>query len=227
MERRILAPQAPKPAGATGPCELSGITRVLVKLALPDEGSVPPGLPSIKRLTDLAMDAKHSNLALSLGTKDRGEIGRVRHGRVDTGEHVVDNMKMVSLSAVAASLERFGYKLAYPHYFTKESERGRKYVVVLPFVQGLSEDDDGEEQVIQIVQQSAINELMEDLWNYCHVWRNPDGTVTVNMVGRIKGQLPKHALLVEEGRLIVAPVVGMPHAPVRQAPVYGEGWTLT
>jgi len=195
MERRVLpaSQQATKPVAqkAMGPCELTGVTRVLVRFTVKNEEHVPLGLPTAKGLSEMATDAKRASIAKALGWG----VTKVE-GRTHTGEQVVDNLSMVSLGTLSGCLRGLGYHFSFPHYFVKDGNYGRRFVVVFPYVFGGEECLDVHDEVI---------DLLASTWQFCHVFRNHDGSVGIELIGLMADARPKHRLELQGSTIVVVP----------------------
>jgi len=124
-----------------------------------------------------------------------GEVGRIRPGRVDTGEQVFNNEPMVSAELVRRGLTNIGFGLDDAHWFEKVMPgKQTKYVVCLAF-----SPKDGPIAEYSRETTEAMRSLASTAW-FCHVWLNPNGVVTANFVGLQNG-LAKQALVVRNKTL--------------------------
>jgi len=186
----------------------SAPNRVLVKFHFTNKKHVPAGIRWIDRPTDQTVDDVHAQQAVAAGLFDQGTVGRVRPGRVDTGRHVVDNCPDVQLAVLRRGLTNVGFRLEDVHAFEKlaDPRNKPKVIVVLTFVR----NDNGVELTRPTLE--ALRGLGRSTWQYCHVWDNPNGVVTINLVGRRwddKNQCylpPRHALVVRDWKLQVKSV---------------------
>jgi hypothetical protein len=99
----------------------------------------------------------------------------VRKDVIDTGNH--REYQNVSVSKIIDSMRRDSRPLSDLHYFVKKDDGksfGKKYVVVATFAIGGTK-----------VNGKALEDLIESGWKHCHVWFNPDGSITVNNLHRI------------------------------------------
>ena len=188
----------------------SGPSRVIVKFAFTNPKHIPNGIEQKQRGTDQEVDGQHMAKAYAAGQGEQAKIGRHREGRVDSGEPVIQNLDMVQVAMIRVGLTNNGYRLSDTHYFIKKATKTGhkdKYMVVLTFDRNATDTATLPESTTR-----AIRELANTTWQFCHVWDNPDGTATVNLVGRQWDDArqsyrdPKHALVVRNHELCAVPV---------------------
>jgi|GEM_PF-3729231 len=202
MQQDVVAP----PASYDDP---NFIGPVLVKFFLNEasKGAVPKNLPNTPRKSDRFYDAKHSGAAIRIGKRELGETGRVRKGRVDTGEQAFDPKSMPLVCAKLPKLDgtegEKGWQLTSAHTFKKDDGNKVQHVVVLTF-ELLAAPIKLEAETI-----AGIEALAASAWQLCNVWRNPapaTAPITVNFVGRQVGVKPKHVLLMPPNEIGVEPI---------------------
>ena len=176
------------------------VKEVRLKFNFTNLNRVPQGIKERPRHLDKFIDRQHAQGATQHGKAELGEIGRLRPGRVDTGNQVVNNLPNVQVALIRKGLAATGLLLADAYYQNhRQQGRADKWVVNLVF-----RTSDQVEQ-IKPLDRAALDgarALANTTWSYCHVFANPDGTATVNMVGLNPDHKPKHALVVR-GRKII------------------------
>lgn len=138
--------------------------KVLVKFQVTNP-KLLAGIPPKKR-NEEAIQAKRA----ASGFENQG----VRKGVVDTGNH--REYQNVSVSKLINTLRRNTHPLTDLHYFIKGEGYNKKYVVVATFDHGTP------------VNGTAIDNLVESAWGHCHVWFNPNDTITVNCLHRMPAE---------------------------------------
>ena len=181
-----------------------GPDAVLLKFFFTNPAHIPPGIDEKGgRLTNQAMDAYHIEMTKLAGlSEELAKVGRKRRERVDTGEHPVDNLSMTQVDeSLFFGLGGARFYLVNVHWFEQPARapgKKSKFVVVLCFnfmeqVKNLPHlPQEGVE---------ALDALATTTWQFCHVWDNPNGVVTVNMVGRQPDARARHAIVVRVGIL--------------------------
>lgn len=186
--------------------------RVLVKYFFTNERHIPAGIPEKGRASDEEMDQRHAVFAIVKGMVDKASVGRIRPGRVDTGQHIFDKLENVQVATLRRGFTNAGYVLVDAHWFwnpPKGQGQQSKAVVCLTFgrVDDVSQVPDLPRRTLE-----ALRELARTTWQFCHVWNNPNGVATVNLVGRRWDdrnqcyQPPRHALVVRDRTLCAIPV---------------------
>lgn len=186
------------------------INTIYVKLSVKSESFVPAGIRHRPRTSDKQVDRNHADKAEDMGQSELAKVGRERPGRVDTGEHVIDNMQNVQVATVRRALANNGWYLQEAYTYTKRPPTGgtyRKgsrrptetYVVVLQY----KRHDPSIHLEHEL--QEDLRELGRITWQYLHVWRNPDGTLTVNCGGPSFIR-PRYGLVVRDGKLKPIPL---------------------
>jgi hypothetical protein len=174
---------------------------VLVKFTFNNESWVPKGIRRKDRQNDASMDYFHQRDLFTFEDPSLGEIGRHRPNRVDTGTPTVNNAQQVHAGIIRRALRNNGYVLSDLHYFEKK-EQGRpsKYVVVADFKPVSPETLERVPELLSGTVE-ALRALAKTTWNFCHVWENQNGVITVNFVGRMPDQAPRRAIIVRDGAL--------------------------
>ena len=116
-------------------------------------------------------------------SQDLGAVGRIRDGRVDTGEQVYDNVSMCAAEFIRRALTNNGFGLDDAHWYThKRDGRQTKFVVSLAFSASDAPITEYNRETTE-----AFRDLAATPW-YCHVWINPNGVLTVNFVSVQQGE---------------------------------------
>lgn len=154
---------------------------VLVKAYFTNKRWIPEWIPEVT-----AQDAAR-----------REELSATR----EPGVNVFENVPMVSAESLRVGLTNNGLRLTGAHYFAKYVPRRQtKWVVVLQF----SRATEGVELPRET--QEEARSLAKTTWAFCHVWDNPNGLVTVNLVGRQPDSEAQNTVVVRDGHLQVVPV---------------------
>lgn len=214
----------------TGTVELLGERapdRVIVKFFFTNPKHIPPGIPEKGQDPNWLRDAANATWASLHGLANESQVGRVRPGRVDTGQHILDNLPDVQLGLLRRGLNKSDYVLTDVHWFRAKAKKPggqAKFVVCLTFcdIIVLANTEAGSQRYKELMKQftqefprpltEALRALAKTTWQFCHVWLNPDGTSTINLVGRRwddQNQCylpPRHALVVRERTLRAIPV---------------------
>jgi len=188
---------------------LDGIKRILVKFFFTNADLVPPGIRQQKRLSDAEMDEIHAKQ-----NPEKGQKGRVRFGRVDTGEHFIDNLQSVGASILPVQLAKAGYGAVDIHTFIKEgrpkknkqggySQSQKKHVVSVTFQKG-----SGSEMGLGLSEDQ--NKVLVSLFNggetswVCHGYKNRGAeNMTLNFMN-IKRENPRLTLATtDRGKIMV------------------------
>ena len=144
--------------------------KVLIKLGIKVE-QIPIFCPHYDRLTDAQLDQRHADAARQMGQQSLAEVGRHREGRVDTGEPI--NLQSVSVASLSDDLRKAGYVLANFGYFKKNPDDNVAFVQLAFF-------RDTKEYPIRAETRKELDVLLKALWSKCHIWSNPDNSITVN-----------------------------------------------
>lgn len=151
------------------------------------------------------MDQRHAYNAFQRGHGHLAEVGRIRAGRVDTGEHFIDNIHNTHAGCVVRGLDNIGYKLSQLHWYLKRDEMTNrpggpidKYVAVIGMVTGA----DAIELPNKSLEKRRI--LAATCWQWCHGYANPDGVITLNFGGFMPGGKPQHSVVVRDHKLTAA-----------------------
>jgi hypothetical protein len=147
---------------STSKIEKDGV--VIVKFQVTNPKLVR-GIPMIVRDEEAILAARAES-----GFENQG----VRDGIIDTGNH--REYKNASVSKIINTMRRDSRPLSDLHYYVKSDSNGynKKYVVEATFEFGGTK-----------VNGRALEDLIESGWGHCHVWRNPDGSTTINNINRI------------------------------------------
>lgn len=189
--------------------------RVLVKFYFCNRKHIPDGIPERERDTDRQVDEEHATWAIIHQMAEKAMVGRVRRGRVDTGEHIVDNLGDAQVATLRRGFTNAHYLLADAHWFeapAKEKGRQPKFVVCLTFSRVDIDINNGHIPELPRRTLNALRELANSTWQFCHVWNNPDGVATINCVGRRWNEKfqtyypPKNAIRVMNGEIVAIPV---------------------
>ena len=178
---------------------------VIAKLLFTNPTHLPSGIPEVRRESDQEMDKLHTREAYTKGYGHLAQTGRVRPGRTDTGIHFIPNIQNIHAGFLIQGLSNVGYRVTGCHWFFKPAnpKSSDKYVVVV----NMQVEVGLEGFKLVELPREAIEQrraLSRTCWNYCHGWANPDRTITLNFGGRMPDATPRHAVVVREGRLIVA-----------------------
>ena len=179
----------------------SPIHTILVKFYFTNEKQIPEGIPEKHRQSDQAVDDRHAMAAELNGRKDLAVVGRVREGRVDSGEHFVDNVHNVHAGCLTRGLSNLSYTLTDCHYYWHAAKG--KFVVVLKLT------TKADESIVMPISNGTIEQrraLARTCWSWCHGWVNMDGVVTLNFGGRMPDGKAHHAIVVREHQLVAATV---------------------
>jgi hypothetical protein len=200
-------PDRDRVVGLIGHRQAEGLVRLDDAIANRDCPGVARHSGQVNRPETSEMDRKHLAGAYKAGHGQLAHLGRVREGRVDTGVHVVDNLKMSHAGFVRVGLSRIGYKLVDAHFFHQRTNRpgvSDKWVVCLTY------GTNGDRPALNGRFTRDIRQLASTTWQWCHVWDNPpkDGrrVITVNFGGRQADQKPQHAVVIRDHRLTYVPV---------------------
>lgn len=180
----------------------------LVKFFFTNERHLPKGIPQRDRPPDEEIDRFHAIQAILQDRADQSRVGRKRPGRVDTGEHVIDNLGDVQVATIRTGFANNGYLLVDVHCFYHRQKK--KNVVCLNFKRI---DNTASLPELPSWVTKAMRELARTTWRYCHVWNNPpqeegrDALATINLTGRQWNGRdkcyfpPKHALVIRDRTL--------------------------
>ena len=198
-----------KQATGTTATKIAG-KKVLVKFNFTNPARIPAGIPEKARLNDFQIDHIHAQKAADMGNSELGQFGRVREGRVDTGEQMTPKNGLINtqVAIIRRSLAAKGFVLCALYYYKHEmTEPGRKakFVVVLEFRESSTALTRVMRSSSEVV--AAVRALSEMVWQFCHVWDNPDSSITVNLVGAQPEKFtPRHAVRVIDGQLVCVEV---------------------
>lgn len=184
------------------------VLTLLVKFTFKRPELIPEGIPRVDRPYDYQVDVAHQVDAYNAGQAKLGRVGRIRKGRVDTGEQVIAVRRPVHAGMIRRGLASQGFSLQDLHWYSREdSGRGPKsvdpkYVVVASFVNRLQNSEPLAAHV------RALRELAAMTWAQCFVWDNPNSLATINFVGKQgDGQQPKHAIVARGGKVTAIDIV--------------------
>ena len=205
---------------ATRGVVLRTVNTVMVKFMFTNPAHIPPGIPqrTVTSISQKETDEYNAIVAAAAGHAELAEVGRVRQGRIDTGDQTVNNLQLVQLGLIRRGLANVMFQLRSCHSYPKPATptSSRKYVVVLTFKGGPSDSGYYEEATAtpeakeahkllnspEVV--SALRSLANTTWQYCHVWDNSRTrkTATINVGGRIPDGRPLHAIAVRGGEIV-------------------------
>ncbi len=183
----------------------NGISMLLVKFFFKDHNLIPVGIPRVERAPSYKLDVARQLEALKAGQKDLATLGRARKGRIDTGTQVIKVNRPVHAGLLRRGLANNGFRFSHLHWFSLEPDaakdpRGQAepmYVVCACLVRRLENSEP------DVAQMEALRELAKLSWNTLFVWENPPGEpATINFRGLAKGQKPKLALVVRDGKVV-------------------------
>lgn len=173
---------------------------VIVKFSLSKRELVPAGIPEKSARERGAHDAKRVGEALEQGTPELAEQGRVRAGVVDTGEQIVEQ-KNVSALKLELTLFANGYILSDLHWFEKKPSDPRKgkskFVVCATYTRP------ADKPTITLGLHTALTSVT---WGQVYVWKNPNGTNTINLTGRQPDQRAQYSLEASSGSWVTRPL---------------------
>lgn len=160
--------------------------RILIKFLFTNPKHIPAGIPEQKVGSNEERDLNHLIEAATQCWIEKAEVGRVREGRVDTGENFIPGLNSVSIGEGFAQLIGGGWnRIANPHWFCQQPKtqpgqkpRQLKYVVVLNLMR-----IDGARVLAPNTPKEALgglNYLINDCNWTLHGWTNPNGVITLN-----------------------------------------------
>src|SRR3989344_1381182 len=190
----------------TGVLSLEEEDTILFKFNFGKFAMVPRDIIEVIRQPDYRMDVLHQMEVYRAKLGKLAKVGRVREGRVDTGECVIEARRPIQVATRRRGLANNDFRLVGLHRFRrkKEQEFGddtNTYVVCACFARV--------EHGIELTneQTQALRELAGLTWNQCYVWKNPEGhPATINCVGPVKNQQPKWGLVIRDGAVKVIEV---------------------
>lgn len=175
--------------------KLNKYGRILVKFYFTNPIHIPQGINEMFVGSNEERDYNQVAEAAMNGWIQKAEVGRVREGRVDTGENFIPGISSVSLGGGLRQLISGGWCfLTNPHWFKQQPKpypgkktRQLKYVVVFNMVREESLPECKNQDGIQEESKSGIRHLsLECNWTL-HGWANPDSTVTLNGTRKEEG----------------------------------------
>lgn len=174
---------------------------MLVKFFFTNQEHIPNGIPEVGRQSNFEMDRYHAEMIRLMGDANRATLGRLREGRVDTGDCVIENLAMAQVGLIRRGLANNGRHLILAHWHYQQprgpNHRG-KYVVSLTFAPLIEEIGVVIPELPRATVE-AMRVLANTTWAYCHVWDNaPVPVASINCVGRQPDARPKHAIVVRE-----------------------------
>lgn len=189
---------------------LDSVQTVLVKFFFSNQRHIPQGI-KVGKLTDFHnQDDNHAINASLQGRIDLAEVGRVRPGRVDTGENVVKDLQRVQLGVIRRGLTNAGFQLSQVNSFYHEHKR--KFVVVLGFTKGgyyeeaaATEEERRSHAILNSPETvEALRALGRTTWQWCHVWDNSEvsQTATINVGGMLTDTTPLYAIAIRERTIV-------------------------
>jgi hypothetical protein len=197
------------PKGDEQTATRTGTAVLLVKFFFTNSTLVPQGLRMVDpdgvhgTTLKLGRDRVHAIMARKSGAAELGEVGRVRDGRVDTGNNMLkEDGTRISVAKLMSEIQAAGFKLLDAHYIVqtkvKNGRQTTKYVVVLSF--GI-----GEAIKLGHTTLEGIQGLAATTWGNVHGWDNSatEGVNTLNLVGRLPDQKPSKRVALIDGELEV------------------------
>ncbi len=177
-------------------------TTAIVKFSLNNRNLIPAGIPEKNARTRDTNYAKRVGEALEAGAPQLADQGRVREGVVDTGEQVLEQSS-VSVLKLELTLFANGHVLSDLHWFEKkpnDPKKGKsKFVICATFTQP---------ETVPV--KATLNPLLAILslvtWGQVYIWRNPNGTNTVNLTARWPDQQPQYSLEASDGSWVTRPM---------------------
>jgi hypothetical protein len=187
--------------------ELSEKDRILVKYSFANPSRIPAGIRQVPRNADMEQDKIHATWAVQHGQAELAEVGRIREGRVDTGVQAVNNAQMLQVATLRRALFNNGFGLADCYWQEREKQGGGIICLVVLEFQRISTGMVTPPLPRQTVE--ALRVLANTPARYCHVWSNPDDSITVNCISPQFGQKPKTAMVVRDGQLVAIEVTAV------------------
>lgn len=181
---------------------------------------IPAGIEWVDRPPDYQVDVIHQQDALRAGAdKSVIEVGRVREGRVDTGEQVLSVNRPVQAAMLRRGLINNGFRLSHLHAFKRANTNNPRkdndprkelpttFAMNAVYTRGIT----GIETTAPITE--ALRQMAKLAWSNSYLWDNgPGKPATINFAGCLQFQPPKKALVVREGRVVAIDVA----APVTE-----------
>jgi hypothetical protein len=179
---------------------------VMVKWTITNPSLLHADLRQQDRASDKDVDVRHQLDAIRSNFEDamtKTSVGRVRAGRVDTGEELIRANNTAVAGNVIDDLAEAGFVMVDAHYYMRPGKppHGKdKYTIVCVFAR---QNAAGSAKAVEL-----SGELMEWLWSVAettfqnlHVWGNPDGTMTWNFGGRSPDQAAKKTVRIVDGQM--------------------------
>lgn len=189
-------------------CELNlkAQTGVLVKFTVNRLDLVPPGIPERLRGDEGTIDGFHAQAAIEQDAIELADVGRVRDGRVDTGQAIVQDAKNVIVDMLRIGLANNGFALVSLHYHKAEKHGKTKFVITADYKRGKNS------LALSDKTTQALRQLAGPTTWTAHIWDNsalcyPDGNqkpATINMVG-MSSDLAKLDMVTRDGKLMLEP----------------------
>jgi len=181
----------------------------MVKFFFTNQAHMPANLPERAYAGAEVVDSTHADRARFEGEHELAEVGRVREGRVDTGEAIIKDVPMTSVAELRRGLANAGYWIIGLRKFEKpEPGRTTKWVIEIR----LAKRNDGvHPPELTPEAESALRLLATDWWMF-HGWDNGNRGITLNCVMRTpgpgkSGNQPKHRALheirIRDGSIVV------------------------
>ena len=138
--------------------------KVLVKFSFTNRAHIPEGILEKQRQNNATMDHQHALAAITAGQHQLAQPSRIRPGRVDTGEHFIDNIQNIHVGCLVRGLASANFGVTDIHWFYKRGEGGSsdKYVVVVT----LEHREETVALPAQAIEQRR--KLASTCWKYCH-----------------------------------------------------------
>jgi hypothetical protein len=168
---------------------------VLFKIFLNKRELVPAGISEKRRQSDKEMDRQHAEEAIARGDNRAAVDGRVRPGRVDTGNAVYQNVPAVQIGSIRSLLALKGYRLGDVHWFEKlghGKHAKTQYVIVMYLATDC--------QPIELPPEAleGLRKLCREAPYTANVWDN-ENIQTLNFTSRQVGLKPKAKIVSRDG----------------------------
>ncbi len=180
----------------------SNIMKITVKFAFTNSAHVPASIKISNRPPDKVVDKAHADVAKATGLSDLGNKGRHRQGRVDTGIPVIQNLQNVAVHSLIPQLLTMGFNPGDVYAYVKEDRRPGKHTKWYACLELQRIGNDSQKVPAKEDQDEAVKgilKLMNSAWGYLHVWHNPDGTVTINLLHKDAKDVHHELIADEEG----------------------------
>jgi len=181
----------------------SPVDTIIAKFTVNKRAMVPAGIAERQRGTDEQSDVRQQLNTIRAGQADLAEVGRVREGRVDSGEQrIIVEGNPTNVDFLRRNLTSSGFRLTQVQYYERVTDPGKpwsktKYVIECIFTRVTAELEPYDTTKID----DALRQLATTSFNFCYVWVNPDLTCTINLSGRAPDVDSHGSLKVVDGEL--------------------------